>query len=165
MSKKTNKFLVIVLSFVVVLGGILGVSLIKRIGKLETTETVGTLFTYEIGKLNDNTGRGYKKADIADVDDYYAWMHLKNYINADGLTCELAENAKVRYQINFYDENYQFLEVATMTEDYDGSENPIGAKFAIIEISPTAYPDGEIQSDEVIKYAKMLTVTYAKESK
>lgn len=161
-----KKGIILGLAGVVLIGGV-GLSLLKRVDKLETTKTVGSYFTYELGKLNDATGRGYKKNQIEDVDDYYEWMHLNQYINAEGLKCELAEDAKIVYQINFYDEDYQFISVLNKDEDYDSAETPIpeGAKFAIIEISPIADPDGEIQSQEITKYAKMLTVTYNKDSK
>lgn len=162
--KRKTRLIIGIIAAVLVVGAF--VSIIFKIDKLETTKTVGTFLTYEVGKLNDTTGKGYKKADIENVDDYEEWMHLKEYINADGLKCELAEDAKIIYQVNFYDENYVFLGKVDCTTDYDFSKNTVesltSAKFALIEISPTADPDGVISATELSKYAKMLTVTYNK---
>ena len=142
------------------------VSLATRVNKLETTKTVGSFMTYDIGKLDDTTGKPYKKADIDDVEDYDEWIHLKEYINADGLKCKLAENAKIAYQVNFYDEDYEFLGKVDCTTDYDISKetNPVlaSAKYVIIEITPTSDPDGVVSTFEIMKYAKMLEVTYNK---
>ena len=160
MGKKT--IIAIVSAIAVVLVVVLCVSIFTRLDKVETTKTVGTFSTYEIGKLDDETGRGYKKNQIEDVEDYDQWIHLKSYINADGIKCEIAEKAKIAYQINFYDEDYQFLGVMDFTDDYSGTSNPVGAKYAIIEIKPLADPDGIVSSSEVTTYAKMLSVTYNK---
>ena len=161
MSRKKIIF-IIVIALVAVLATIVCVSIFKRLDKVETTKTVGTFATYEIGKLDDETGRAYKKNQIEDVEDYDQWIHLKSYINADGIKCEIAEKAKIAYQINFYDEDYQFISVMDLTDDYSGTANPEGAKYVIIEIKPLADPDGVVSASEVSGYAKLLTVTYNK---
>ena len=159
----TKKTIVIIVSLVaVILIAVAGISIFTRLDKVETTKTVGSFYTYEIGKLDDETGRAYKKNQIEDVEDYDQWIHLKSYVNADGIKCEIAEKAKIAYQINFYDEDYQFISVMDLTSDYSGTANPEGAKYAIIEIKPLADPDGVVSSSEVSTYAKLLTVTYNK---
>ena len=155
--RKSSLILTIILAFVVVLGAIGFVSLFKRVDKLEPTKTV-SVSQYARGLLSDTTGRLPK--DSTDID--YSGIHMKSYINADGLICEIAKDAKIKYEINFYDEDYQFISVSKMTTDYDGESNPEGAKFAMIEIIPTADPDGEVSTFEVVGYAKLLTVTYNK---
>lgn len=159
----TKKTIIIIVSLVaVILIAVAGISIFTRLDKVETTKTVGSFSTYEIGKLDDETGRAYKKNQIEDVEDYDKWIHLKSFINADGLKCEMAEKARIAYQINFYDEDYQFISVMDLTSDYSGTANPEGAKYAIIEIKPLADPDGVVSSSEVSTYAKLLTVTYNK---
>ena len=161
MSKKSIIITVICI-VAAILVTVVCVSIFKRLDNVETKKTVGTFSTYEIGKLDDETGRAYKKNQIEDVEDYDQWIHLKSYVNADGIKCEIAEKAKIAYQINFYDEDYQFISVMDLTSDYSGTANPEGAKYAIIEIKPLADPDGVVSNSEVSVYAKMLTVTYNK---
>lgn len=157
----------IIIGFIVaVLAAVAIVSLVTRVDKLETTKTVGNTFmAYEVGKLNDS-GRSYKQSEIEDVDDYYLWMHTKEYVNPDGLKCKLADKAKIKYQIHFFDENYDFIKTVVCTTDYvfaDNTDNALNsAKFAIVEIQPTADADQKISANEITKYAKMLTVTYNK---
>lgn len=159
----TKKTIVIIVSLVaVILIAVAGISIFTRLDKVETTKTVGSFSTYEIGKLDDETGRAYKKNQIEDVEDFDQWIHLKSFINANGLKCEIAEKARIAYQINFYDEDYQFISVMDLTSDYSGTANPEGARYAIIEIKPLADPDGVVSSSEVSTYAKLLTVTYNK---
>ena len=156
--KRSNLVLTIVLVAVFVAIAFGMFSLFKRVDKLEPTKTVSSS-AYTRGLLDDETGK--LPRDSEDID--YSGIHMKDYINADGLTCVIAEKAKIRYQINFFDEDYHFINpVVNKTTDYDGTENPEGAVFALIEIIPTAEPDGIVSSNEVSKYAKLLTVTYNK---
>ena len=91
-------------------------------------------------------------------------MHLKSYINADGLRVKLAEKAKVEYKVYFFDESYQPLDNTDwLAEDFNISDsNFSSAKYAMVEVAPTADPDGIISNTEITTYAKMLTVTYNK---
>ena len=155
--RKSNLVLTIVLVSVFVAIAFGMFSLFKRVDKLEPTKTVSSS-AYTRGLLDDETGK--LPRDSEDID--YSGIHMKDYINADGLTCEIAEKAKIRYEINFFDEDYHFISVSKKTTDYAGDENPEGAVFALIEIIPTAEPDGIVSSNEVSKYAKLLTVTYNK---
>ena len=155
--RQSNVILAIVMAVVVALGIFGFVSLFKKVDNLEPTKTVSSS-AYTRGLLDDTTGK--LPRDSEDVD--YSGIHMKNYINADGLTCTIAEKAKIRYEINFFDEDYHFISVSKKTTDYDGTENPENAKFALIEIVPTAEPDGIVSSSEVNGYAKLLTVTYNK---
>lgn len=166
MRKKSSIALIIsVIVGVVVIAG--GIALATRISKLETTKTVGTFNTYEVGKLDQETGKGMTKSAKEECDDYEAYMHLKSYINADGLKVKVAEKATVEYRIYFYDDHYElvlatdWLDEDFSVADYSSSETT-GIKYAQIEITPTADPDGIISSSEISTYAKMLTVTYNK---
>ena len=147
-----------------ILAVVVVVSLVTRIDKLETTKTVGSFMTYEVGKLDQETGKGMTKSAIEDCEDYDGYMHLKSYINADGLKCELAEKATIEYKVYFFDDHYAAIDNSDwLSVDYNYAESGItGAKYAMVEIRPTADPDGAISSSEMTGYAKQLTVTYNK---
>ena len=134
------------------------INLFKRVDTLETTNKVSWT-QYARGLLDDDTGK--LPRDSEEID--YSGIHLKNYINADGLKCELEKDATIKYQINYFNEDYEFISVSErLSTDYDGTDNPANAKFALIEIMPTADADGVVSSLEIMGYAKQLTVTYNK---
>lgn len=155
--KRSNLILAGALALVVALGSFGFISLFKKVDNLEPTKTVSSS-AYARGLLDDSTGKLPK--DSEDID--YSGIHMKEFITVDGLKCEIAENGNIKYEINFFDENHDFMSVSKMTENYDGTNNPEGAKFALIEIVPTADADGIVNSSEVRNYAKQLTVTYNK---
>jgi len=156
--KKGNILLTVFLAVVIALGAFGIMNLFKRVDNLETTNKVSWT-QYARGLYEDETGK--LPQDSTDID--YSGIHLKNYINADGLKCELAKDATIKYQINYYDEDYGFISVTErLSTDYDGTNNPANAKFAMIEIMPTADADGVVTSLEIMGYAKQLTVTYNK---
>lgn len=162
--KQSSLILTVALVAIFILGIFGFVSLAKRVDNLEPTKTVRSS-AYARGLLDDETG----KLPSEDID--YSGIHMKEFISVDGLKCELSEDAKIKYQINFFDEDYAFIGVtARLISDYDAAEDEellsggdyAGAKFALIEIIPTADADGVVTSTEVSKYAKQLTVTYNK---
>ena len=156
--RKGNIILTVALVAVIALGTFGFINLFKRVDNLEPTKTVSSS-AYARGLLDDTTGKLPK--DSEDVD--YSGIHMKEFITVDGLKCELAEDAKIKYTINFFDEDYEFISVTNkMNTNYDGTNNPEGAKFALIEIMPTADADGIVNSSEVRGYANQLTVTYNK---
>ena len=156
--KRSNILLTAILVVVIALGAIGIINLFKRVDTLETTNKVSWT-QYARGLLDDETGKFPRVAEEID----YSGIHLNNYINADGLKCELAKDATIKYQINYYDEDYEFISVTErLSADYDGTDNPANAKFARIEIIPTADADGVVSSLEIMGYAKQLTVTYNK---
>ena len=154
--KQSNTILAIVLVAVIALGIFGFVSLFKKVDNLEPTKTVSAS-VYDRGLLDDATGKLPRNSE--DID--YSGIHMKEYINADGLTCNIVKSG-IKYEINFYDENHTFISVLKKTSNYNGSENPADAKFAVIEIVPLADADGIVSSSEVRNYANMLKVVYAK---
>ena len=162
MRKKSSIALIIsIVVGIIVIGSVIGLS--ARMDKLDTTKTVGTFMTYEVGKLDQETGKGMSKSAIEDCEDYDGYMHLKSYINADGLTVKLAEKAKVEYKVYYFDESYQPVSnTGWLTEDYTAISVSSDIKYAMVEVAPTADPDGIISNIEITTYAKMLTVTYNK---
>ena len=103
------------------------------------------------GNKNDNTG-----------------IYTRDYISYDGFAVELDEDAKVKYQVNFYDEDYQFLGVTSyVTADYSSDVIPVAideddVKYVRVEVLPTADKDGKVSLFEVNTYANMLKLTYNK---
>lgn len=153
--KKSQRTLMFALVGFVAVGLIASViALSVRIGKVETTRTIGSS-EYKIGVLDDTSGKEPEEQENVGI-------FMKDYVLVDGLKCELAEDAKVEYSINFYDEDYKFISVVDYEGDFDGSEIPDGAKYARIEIRPTADKDGKVTLLEKTDYAKMLTVTVSK---
>ena len=113
---------------------------------------------YSIGIIDDATGK-------PPADQESIGIYTKNYLPVNGLKCQMATGATVRYQVNFYDADHNYLGVKTYTTDYITLPTESvyqDAKYAKIEIFPTADEDGVVTTFEVSKYAKMLTVTYNK---
>ena len=155
--KQSNLILTVVLVAVIALGIFGFVSLFKKVDNLEPTKTVSAS-VYERGLLDDTTGKLPRNSE--DID--YSGIHMKEYVKADGLTCEILEEGKIKYEINFFDEDYTFISVLKKTSNYDGTEKPADAKFAIVEIVALADVDGIVSSSEVKTYANMLKVVYSK---
>ena len=163
---KANKLAIIIsiIATIVVVAG--AIAVFARLDKIDTTRTVGTYFSYEVGKLDQTTGKAIKNSD--DVDDYKQYMHLKSYINADGLKCKIAEKATIEYKVYLFNENYQLVKATgwksedfSVTELNDDSTVDVAEfKYAIVEIKAVGDPDDTISTSEINKYAKMLTVTY-----
>ena len=155
----------IVAAVAIVLAAVVIFSVFARLDKLETTKTVGSFNTYEVGKLDQETGKGLTKSAIEDCDDYDGFMHLKSYINADGLKCKLVEKATIEYKVYFFDDHYNAVVNSDwLTDDFNVADysSYTDIKYAMIEITPTADPDGIISNSEISGYAKQLTVTYNK---
>jgi hypothetical protein len=142
-----------------VITAIVGLALIAAVAALgvklhrqTTTTTIGGE-AYSIGTI-DETGT-YKEGDTA--------IYLRKAITTDGLKCELEENAKIKYQLFFYDKDGKFLSAsAELTTDYDGTNIPETAESVKIMITPTADEDGKVSLMEVLGYANQLTVTVNK---
>ena len=92
-------------------------------------------------------------------------MATNKYYDVEGLKVEVAKNATVKYQVNYYDEDKKFLAVQTLTEDFDSANMPSEAstaEYVKIEIIPTDDDDGEVSLLEKSGYVKQVSVTVAK---
>lgn len=132
-----------------VITAIVGLALIAAVAalgvKLHRQTTTTTI---------DETG-AYKEGDTA--------IYMRKAITTDGLKCELEENAKIKYQLFFYDKDENFLSASEeLTTDYDGTDIPKNAERVKIMITPTADEDGKVSLIEVLGYANQLTVTVNK---
>ncbi len=123
--------------------------------KLERQTSINTLGgeAYSIGTL-DETGK-YAEGDTS--------IYTSKAITTDGLTCKLADDAKIKYQLFYYDEKGEFLSKSDeLTADFDGKTIPEGAKSVKIMITPTEDEDGKVGALEVLGYAAQLTVRFNK---
>lgn len=78
----------------------------------------------------------------------------------DGLKVELADDAKVTYELFFYDEeNALISSTGALSTDFLGLTVPLSAETAKIVITPTEDEDGKVSLTEVIGYADQVTVT------
>ena len=78
----------------------------------------------------------------------------------DGLKIELADEAKVSYELFFYDEDDAFISsTGALSTDFLGLMVPLNAETAKIVITPVEDEDGKVSLTEVIGYADQVTVT------
>lgn len=150
--KKSDKikWIITLLVGLAIVGAIVG--LFIKLDRQTTTTTIGGE-AYSIGTI-DETGE-YAEGDTS--------IYLRNAITTDGLKCELAKDAKIKYQIFYYDKDGNFISASEeLTADFDGTEIPETAETAKIVITPTADEDGKVSVMEVLGYASQLTVTVNK---
>lgn len=151
---KTLKYIAIALVALVACGACY--SAVQHFKKDEDTSDVKTLVAQDYARctLNDTTG-------LADEEDQ-SGVSTSSFYNLDGLKITLAEDATIKYQINYYDEEYAFLGVDTFEKDFGEEQaktaQEIGAKYVKIEIIPTEDEDGVVSALEKSSYVKQLTV-------
>lgn len=149
------KWLAVTLAGITLTGAIVGLTI--KVSNSETTKVLGAS-AYEVGLLDDTTGKPYEETDKSG-------LATKKYYDFDGLKIEVAKNATVKYQVNYYDSDKTFLAVQTLTDDYNSANIPsaaANAEFVKIEIIPTDDDDGKVGVFEKSGYVKQLTVTVAK---
>ncbi len=127
-----------------------------KVTNSETTQTLGA-GAFEVGLLSDETG---KKLTGENADK--SGLSTAKYYEAEGLTIELNEDATIKYQVNYYDEDKEFLSVAEFTGDYDATGAPETAKYVKIEIIPTDDDDDEVTFFEKSGYVGQAEITVAK---
>ncbi len=147
--KKTKKILSIVAAAVISLALVGSITtLFVKLDRQTETERIGGE-AYAVGTI-DAEG-AYAEGDTA--------IYMKKAITTDGLRCELEEDAKIEYQLFFYDKDDKFISATEkLTADYDGAATPEGAESVKIMITPTADEDGKVSLVEVLGYASQLTV-------
>ena len=149
------KWLAVGLSFVTLTAAVVGLSV--KVSKQETTKVLGAS-AYSIGLLDDETGKAFEEKDKGG-------LATEKYYDVDGLKVEVAKNATIKYQVNYYDKDKAFLAVQTLTDDFDSANIPSTAstaEYVKIEIIPTDDDDGEVSLLEKSGYVKQVTVTVAK---
>ena len=144
---KTKKILKgILIGAVVVTLISLFTTLFVKLDRQTTTTKIGGE-AYSIGAIDVDTG---------DVLETSTSIYLRKAVTIDGLKCELAEDAKITYQLFFFNEDGDFLAATdVLTSDFDGNV-PDGAESVKIVITPTE--DDNVTLTEVLGYAGQLTV-------
>ena len=83
----------------------------------------------------------------------------RNAFTVDGLKVEVADDAKVTYELYFYDGEGDFISsTGAQATDYSGNI-PENAETAKIVITPTADEDGKVSLTEVLGYAGQVTIS------
>lgn len=145
MAWKVGVILAIILAF-----GLIA-TLFVKLDRQTTTTTIGGE-AYSIGTL-DETG---------EPTETNTSIYMRKAVTTDGLKCELDADAKIKYELFFYDADGKFLEsTGDLTADWAG-EVPEGAESVKVMITPTADEDGKVSIVEVLGYASQLTVTVNK---
>ena len=157
--KKWIKWGGIALGAVAIVGAIVGIT--SAITASNEDTRVLTATDYALYALDDTTG-------IADTSSQCN-VSTKGFYLLEGLECDLAKNATISYQVNYYDEDKQFIDCADYEEDYDGAEieewKLQGAVYVRIEIIPKGDSDGLVSAFEKNGYVEQLKVTITKEDK
>jgi len=146
---RKNKTLTVILVLVSVLFGSLLLSMGLRLGKSQSYDALSAN-AYIVGTLDAN-GEFAKDGSEFVTEDF---------ITVDGLQINVKENAKLSYQIYFYDENKEFI---SSTNDFGVSYNgtiPENAEFFKIEINPTE--DTDISEWDIINYSAQIEVKFYK---
>ena len=128
-----------------------------RVDKSETTKVL-TASSFSIGLFDDETGKTPEEADKRG-------LATTKYYELDGLKIEVKKNATVKYQVNYYDKDKNFLAVQTLTADFDSANIPsaaTNAKYVRIEIIPLEDDDDTVSLFEKNGYADQLEITVAK---
>ena len=149
---KSNKLRWIVTFFMILVLTAGFVAITVMFVKKDKVKTL-TFTNYEIGEIAD-TGKA--------VEDSSGAVRTKEFINADGLKIELGKDATVTYAVFFYDEEKVLVSVVdNLSTNYYGVV-PKEAKYAKVEITPTADEDGKVSAAELKYYTAQLTVSYNK---
>lgn len=145
-TKNTIKRVILIVFILAMIATIIGLAVtVSR----STAQKLGGE-AYEIGLLNAEGKE--EKGETA--------IRTRKGVTVDGLKCELEKDAKIKYQLFFYDKDGKFLSSSgALTADYDGKSIPEGAETVKIMITPTADEDGKVSLIEVLGYANLLTVT------
>lgn len=144
----TIKWVVIFLVVLGLIGAVIGLAV--KLDRQTTIERLGGE-AYEIGLIDAKGAE--EKGETA--------IRTRKGITVEGLQCELDADAKITYQIFYYDKDGKFISATeALTADFDGSGIPETAKTARIMITPTDDEDGKVSLVEVLGYANRLAVTY-----
>ncbi|MBQ7339226.1 MAG: hypothetical protein IJW43_00025 [Clostridia bacterium] len=139
-------FLIAILSVAVIFAFV-------KITDNEKTKKIGAnSFTYAIGLLDVEDGEYVQGTGS---------IYMKNFQSVDGLKVEVDEDATIKYQIFFFDEDKEFVSVTEeLAGNFDTDSVPETAEFFKIVIEPTN--DAEVSWNEIGRYAGMLTVSINK---
>lgn len=148
---------------VAVVAGVLAVAALAvsigtnmRVSDKETTQALGS-GAFAIGQLDDTTG----KLLTGKYEDK-SGLYTEKYYKSENLEIKLKEDAKIKYQVNYYDADKEFLSMAEFTDDYVETDAPETAKYVKIEIIPMEDDDDTVGVFEKGGYVGQATITVAK---
>ena len=147
---RRSKFFSIFMTLVVIalVGAVIGLGI--KLDRQTTTNRIGGE-AYSIGAI-DEKGE-VKNSELS--------IYTRDGVTVKGLKCELAKDAKIKYQIFYYDKDGKFVSSsAELTAGFNGTGIPATAETAKIVITPTEDKDGKVSITEVFGYAAQLTVQY-----
>ena len=153
-SRSKTKFIVLGLAIIVLATGLLSLS--SRVGNVETSKTL-TSAAFSIGLIDDTTG-DILKGEEADN----SGLRTTKYYKAKDLEIDLSADAEVKYQVNYYDEDKNWLSVATFTGDYTVSSAGSDAIWVKIEIIPLEDDDGVVSVFEKYGYCSQIEIKVQK---
>lgn len=143
----TVKWVIIFLLVIGIIGAL--VALFVQLDRQTTVTELGPE-AYMIGAL-DEEGKAV---------DGDASIVTRKVFTTDGLKVELADDAKVTYELFFYDEEDAYISsTGALSTDFLGLTVPLNAETAKIVITPVEDEDGKVSLTEVIGYADQVTVT------
>lgn len=124
-----------------------------KLNNMSTTKELPT-YSFQRGYINET---GSCKTDDLTIGIY------SDLITVDDLEIKVLKD-DVKYQINYYDENNNFLQSSTdLTSDYSSASDvsfPAEAKYVRIEIMPN---NGDVVTiGNYLVYASHLEITYSK---
>lgn len=152
------KWLIVFVVGVLLAAGLIGIFV--RLDKNETTKNLSAS-AYSIGLLDDDTGK--RPTDSADLNK--SGISTDSYYLLDGLEITVKEKANVKYQVNYYDADKNFLGVENYTEDFVKESIPATyatAKYVRVEIVNMDDNDDTVGILEKASVAGLLTVTVKK---
>lgn len=143
----TVKWIIVFLLVFALVGAV--AALFVQVDRRTTTTVLGAE-AYTIGALDE-------EGKAADGDTSIV---TRKAFTTDGLKVELADDAKVSYELFFYDEENAFISsTGALSTGFLGLTVPLDAETAKIVITPTEDEDGKVSLTEVIGYADQVTVT------
>ena len=150
-TKSKVTLIVTIVLILALIGAVIGLSV--SLSRSAATEIGGE--AYSIGVISSETGEVDTERDTA--------IYTRKDMTVDGLSCVPEKDAKISYQIFYYDKDGKFISSsATLTSDFNGTGIPETAKTCRIMITPTADEDGKVSFVEVLGYAAQLKVVVNK---
>ena len=158
MAKKETgkKAVAIAVAAMSVMGVVLGGAALIKSCSNDKTREISSTFGYEVGLLDDETGR--------DKSGGTAWR-TKDFVSINELAVDVdEEDGSVSYTLYYYDEDKAFLSKgSTLSLDYKvatDTEKPSDAEY--VRIVFTHANDTDISSSDIRSYTDLYTVSYSK---
>lgn len=143
--------IVTVVLILALIGAVIGLSV--SLSRTAAAEVGGE--AYSVGTISAETGDVDPKEDTA--------IYTRKDLTVDGLRCTLGKDAKITYQIFYYDKDGKFISASeTLSANFDGKGIPENAVTCKVMIAPTADEDGKVSLVEILGYAAQLKVVVNK---